>query len=490
MSNLATLIQGAVKARPEAEFGTIEASESLSQAVQHAAVLAKHLSDTGRGKGCRWALIGKSSEDYMLTWLAGQLAGAELALINPDYPDELITAMMDDLRPNAVAWLDRPPIAFPEVLPTLDLRQWWDDYRAQPAQEPMAIETLDGFTCAGLDIACYIHTSGTTGKPKFCALSHEYLLRLGRFFADTLVLGAHDKVFAPLPMFHINPLGYGLIGSLTARASILGTRKFSASNFWPTVKSLGITAMVSHTAPSMILATSTTMADAKGHGLRVSFGMEATLCGLFGIPVGVGGYGSTESAGLCHAWHFRAGDKQMAKEGISNYAGRARHDVGFTVDESGEILTRSKVGQVIFSGYLSKGELISPLDRDGWFHTGDKGRIDDYGNLVFIERMNETIRVKGEYVPIEFVETALTKCASLGMFGLWRKPSEVTGHEVVLYTEAAAVDLDDLRRAIAPLPKFMRPTRLIRVEKLPLTGIGKVQRGKLDETSVISICDI
>jgi carnitine-CoA ligase len=485
MSNLATLIQSAVKARPDALFGTIEAIEPLADAVQHAAVLAAHLSATGRGRGCRWALIGRSSEDYMLTWLAGQLAGAELALINPDYPDDLIAAMVDDLRPNAVAWLDRPTIAFAEALPTLDLRQWWSEYRARTPLTPVALETLDGFSRDGRDIACYIHTSGTTGKPKFCALSHEYLLRLGRFFADTLVLGAHDKVFAPLPMFHINPLGYGLVGSLTARASIYGTRKFSASNFWPTVKELGITAMVSHAAPSMILATTTTTADARGHRLRVAFGMEATLCGLFDIPVGVGGYGSTESAGLCHAWHFRAGDPQLAKEGISNYAGRPRHDVGFMIDESGEILTRSKVGQVIFSGYLSKGQVVSPLDPDGWFHTGDRGRVDEYGNLVFIERMNETIRVKGEYVPIEYVETALTKCASLGMFGLWRKPSEVTGHEVVVYTEAADVDLEDLRKALEPLPRFMRPKRVIQVAKLPLTGVGRVQRGKLDETKEI-----
>jgi len=480
MSNLATLIVAAAKSHPQARFGTVEAAWPLAEAAAHAASLALHLQAMGLGRGTRWALVGRSSEDYMLSWLAAQLAGVELALVNPDYPDELIGAMLDDLRPAAIAWLDRPAmVGKAPAIPQLDLRAWWDQQRAQSVALP-ALDGLDGLGCDGGDFASFIHTSGTTGRPKFCALSHEYLLRLGRFFADTLVLGAGDRVFAPLPMFHINPLGYGLIGSLTARASVLGTRQFSVSKFWPTVKEHGITALVSHSAPSIILATSTTQADAKGHGLRVAFGMEATLCGLFDIPVGVGGYGSTESAGLSHAWHFRARDKQMAKEGISNYAGRARHDVGWMVSADGEILTRDKAGRAIFSGYVREGQVVSPLDPQGWFHTGDKGRVDDYGNLVFIERMNEAIRVKGEYVPIEFVETALTQCPSLGEFALWRKDSASTGHEVVVYTESDTVNADQVRAAIAPLPRFMRPLQVIRVAALPRTGVGKVQRAQLN----------
>lgn len=481
MSNLGTLIVTAAKSQPQALFGTVEATQPLADAVADAAQLALHLRDLGLGRGSRVALIGRSGSDYMLSWLAAQLAGVELALINPDYPDELVLAMLQDLQPAALAWLDRPEIAMPgSERRQIDLRTWWDAYRARTDGATAAtLATLDGLACAPSDIASFIHTSGTTGRPKFCALSHEYLLRLGRFFADSLVLGPNDRVFAPLPMFHINPLGYGLIGGLTARASVLGTRQFSASKFWPTVKEHGITALVLHAAPSIILATTTTHADAQGHGVRVAFGVESTLCGLFDIPVGVGGYGSTESAGLCHAWHFRARDPQMASEGISNYAGRARYDVAWKVAEDGEILTRDKLGQAIFSGYMRDGKVVSALDPDGWFHTGDKGRIDGYGNLVFLERMNEAIRVKGEYVPIDFVETALTRCASLGQFALWRKDSASTGHEVVIYTESGTVNLDEVRAAIEPLPRFMRPLRVIRVARLPRTGVSKVQRAQL-----------
>jgi acyl-CoA synthetase (AMP-forming)/AMP-acid ligase II len=480
MNNLASLILNAAKVNPAASFGTVERAEPLSTAVHRAACLAGHLASLGHARGSRLALVGANSADYMATWLAAQLAGIELALLNPEYPDELLLSMFDDLRPNAVAWLDRPAAAV--ELPQIDLRAWWNQHRGEQP-EPPAIDMaqVQGVHCVASDISSFIHTSGTTGKPKFCALSHDYFLRLGRFFADSLCLTRQDRLFAPLPMFHINPLGYGLVGGLTAKASVLGTDRFSASQFWPLVKQHRFSALVLHAAPAIILATSTTSTDARGHEVRIAFGAESTISALFDLPICVGGYGSTEAGGLCHSWHFRAGDPPMAKEGISNFTGRPRYDVDFKVDENEEILVRSKAGQAILSGYMRGGKLCDALDDQGWFHTGDRGRIDETtGCLVFIERANESIRCKGEYVPIEFVEAHLSKCPSLGGFALWRQPSAITGHEVVIYTQSAEVNLDEVRSVVSALPRFMQAQRIIRVKELPRTGIGKVQRSRLD----------
>jgi acyl-CoA synthetase (AMP-forming)/AMP-acid ligase II len=132
----------------------------------------------------------------------------------------------------------------------------------------------------------------------------------------------------------------------------------------------------------------------------------------------------------------------------------------------------------------------SALDENGWFHTGDRGRKDKYGNLVFIERLSEAIRVKGEYVPIDFVESKLTRCRSLAPFALWRKDNESTGHEVQIYTESTAVDLDEVRTAIKKLPSFMQPLKIVRIKQLPRVGANKVARHKLfdlPELDVISL---
>jgi acyl-CoA synthetase (AMP-forming)/AMP-acid ligase II len=487
MKNLAQLISGSEKTNPEALFGTLESHSDLSSALQRAAGLAKFMNEQGFKRGSRWALIGPNSDAYMLTWMAAQLAGVELALLNPEYPAPLLRDMLDDLRPDLVVWLDHEPIELSHAdAPTLDLRSWWDDHRAASVTAPIDVSTLDGWHCEPTEISAYIHTSGTTGRPKFCALSHDYFIRLGRFFADTLCLGRHDRVFAPLSMYHINPLGYGVVGALTARASVLGTNRFSASKFWPAVKEHRFTAVVLHPSIAMILATKTTPEDSAGHEVRVAFSAEIMLCGYYDIPVGVCGFGSTEAGGLCHAWHYRATDALMCKEGSSNYAGRARYDVDWTISPEGEILVRAKAGQSIVSGYIREGEVVSALDEDGWFHTGDRGRKDEFGNLVFIERLSEAIRVKGEYVPIDFVETKLAACRSLAPFALWRKDSSTTGHQVVVYTESAHLDLNEFREAIASLPGFMQPEEVIQIGTLPRVGANKVARNQLAAQPVLS----
>lgn len=487
MKNLAELISGSAQANPTAAFGTIEKPSDLSTAVQRAARLAQYMNEQGYKRGSRWALIGSNSAEYMLTWMAAQLAGIELALLNAEYPSELLDAMVGDLRPDLVVWLDHEPIALGSgSFPTLDLRQWWNENDQLPSTEAIDVRSLDGWQCVPAGISAYIHTSGTTGRPKFCALSHDYFLRLGRFFADTLCLGKDDRVFAPLSMYHINPLGYGVVGALTARASVLGTNRFSASKFWPTVKEHEFSAVVLHPSIAMILATKTNAKDAAGHSVRVAFSAEFMLCGLFGIPVGVVGFGSTEAGGLCHSWLYRAGDSLMCKEGSGNYAGRARYDVDWMISPEGEILVRGKVGHPIVSGYIRNGEVCSALDDDGWFHTGDRGRRDDYGNLVFIERMSEAIRVKGEYVPIDFVETRLAACRSLAPYALWRKDSPTTGHQVVVYTESCNVDLDEFKKVVEVLPKFMQPQEIIQVGALPRVGANKVARNQLAAQPVLS----
>ena len=488
MNNVAQLITHAASTRPDAAFGTIEQSGRLGAALDKACGVADRFKAEGLGRGSVVAVIGKTCASYLAAWIAGQLAGLQAALINPSYPNELLKEMLDDLGPDAIVWVAREPgdlLSYP-VAQFDASNAWQGELKSmRPGDSPGAATNGNGEDCALGDIACYMHTSGTSGRPKFCALSHDYFLRLGRFMADTMCISYHDTVFAPLPMFHINPLGYGLLGSLTAGAGVLGTERFSASSFWPTVKLLGVTALVLHLPPAGILKASTTKEDAKGHGIRVAFGCDPSFLEMFDVPIGVGGYGSTEAGGLCHSWHYRARDPEMAKEGGFHYAGRPRYDIEWKIAPNEEILVRQKRPQAIFSGYVRSGELAKATDADGWFHTGDRGRIDDWGNLVFIERLSESIRVKGEYVPVEFVEERLRKIKGLGDFALWGKEAAISGQEVVIYATASDIPAGEIRAATSDLPNFMRPTEVISVAEIPRdTGVGKIQRRLLEQLPV------
>src|ERR1039458_7832817 len=271
---------------------------------------------------------------------------------------------------------------------------------------PIAIEPSSrpplGLRRNPLDTAGYMHTSGTSGVPKFCIQTHEYFLRLGRFVADSLCLSRADTVLAPLPMFHINPLGYGVVGGLTGNSDILTVSRFSASAFWPTVVTTGTTVLILHAPQIAILNRASTEADARDHRVRLVFYADEAFLARFAVPLGVSCYGSTEAGGLSHTWVWRQGQDAALGEVIARYGGRCRDDLTWRLNDAGEILVKELQAGTLFSGYVRGADIDAALDEDGWFHTGDLGRIDEVGNLIFVERASESIRVKGEFVPIGY----------------------------------------------------------------------------------------
>jgi acyl-CoA synthetase (AMP-forming)/AMP-acid ligase II len=141
----------------------------------------------------------------------------------------------------------------------------------------------------------------------------------------------------------------------------------------------------------------------------------------------------------------------------------------------------------LFSGYLRDGVIDPSVDERGWFHTGDRGRMDQYGNMVFIERLSEAIRVNGEYVPIDYVERKLETEAGLSEFAIWSRPDDVSGQRVILFVTDPNFDLARTTAVIATLPKIMRPVEILRLAALPRdTGVNKVQRRRLAVEPVLA----
>ncbi|QKW10193.1 AMP-binding protein [Streptomyces sp. NA04227] len=487
IENLAQLIEYRRERSPRQSFGVAGSHRPFEEVADRAAGFAEILSAHGLGRGTRVALIGRNSLAYLTAWVGLQLAGAEAALVNSTYADDMLEQMLTNLGVDGVVVADVNPV----------LRPWSGTDRYIDASQlahgtvvageavltvPDPVGTMPGTGRASSDLAGFIHTSGTTGLPKFCALSHEYHLSLGRFIADMMTIGPDDTVFAPLPLFHINPLGYGIVGGLVAGANALSAPRFSANAFWTQVRDEGVTAAILHIPPVEILKKRATREDAQGHRLRVVFGADAEFMERFQIPVGLSGYGSTEAAGLTHSRVWRRGEVPDDGAPLRRYAGEARHDVEWRLAEDGEIQVRGRRPHVLFDGYQVGDQLTSVVDEDGWFSTGDLGSLDPGGGLVFRERRAESIRVKGEFVPIDMVEKELSDVPGLADFALWKIEGDLQDDQVVLYTEGALVDLDVLRAVSGSLPAFMRPAYLIRVEQLPRDeGVGKVRRRQLPD---------
>jgi acyl-coenzyme A synthetase/AMP-(fatty) acid ligase len=327
-----------------------------------------------------------------------------------------------------------------------------------------------------------MHTSGTTGLPKFCAQTHEYFARLASAMVAALELTPADRVLAPLPLFHINPMGYGMVTALLTGADALTVPKFSARGFWPAVVDERVTVLILHAPPVEILKKTTPTAGS--HRVRTMFYADGEFLRRFGIPAAVSGYGSTEAGGVSHLQRWSAGDAIPADAG--RHGGAARADIEWRLDENGTIFVRERERGALFDGYVTADGVNPARDADGWFDTGDLGRAAGEDYLIFLERGAESIRVKGEFVPIPYVENHLADVTGIAEHAVWRRRGTLIDDEVVLYVVADPLPVEQLRTRIAELPPFMRPVAVARVAALPRdTAAGKVQRRLLAEHPVL-----
>ncbi len=461
--NLGAAIAAQAAARPDLRLGTTDDQLRLADALSLAAGRAQELLASGLQPGERVALVAPTSTDYLVTWLACVLAGLPVALVNPTYPADLIADMLAPAAPTRVLGAD-------EIA------------RARRAGEG-DVTGVPGLHADRFGVVSFMHTSGTTGLPKFCAQTHDYFLRMARAMAGALELTSADRVLAPLPLFHINPMGYGIITALLTGADALTVDKFSASRFWPAVVDEDVTVLVLHAPPVEILKRATTAEDAGGHRVRTMFYADREFLHRFGIAAAVSGYGSTEAGGVSHLHRWSAADD--LPDDASRHGGAPRADFDWRLDDAGIIHVREREHAAMFDGYVTVDGLDPHRDTDGWFDTGDLGRVEGSDHLVFLERAAESIRVKGEFVPIPFVENHLATLPGVTDHAIWKRQGALVDDEVVLYAVADPLPLDALRSRITELPAFMRPAAVALVADLPRdAAAGKVQRRRLGEHPV------
>jgi crotonobetaine/carnitine-CoA ligase len=355
------------------------------------------------------------------------------------------------------------------------------------AEQPAAAGEVDPS-----DPLCLVHTSGTTGLPKWCRLSHAAIVHQTRFWAETMGIRADDRVFNPLPLYHLNPLALALYPAISARATAILAEEFYASRFWSQVTAADVSVIVVIFSVVDIL-TNRDEASPE-HDVRVMFPPDRDFLDRFEIPEAAGLYGSTETAGAIAGRRFSRPFPET-EEALSQLAGPPRPDLDVAiVDEGDERVPAGEVGEIVvrpekpdrlFDQYHNAPEQTVAAWRNLWYHSGDLGYLDTDGELHFVQRKAESIRVRGNFVNIDLVEEAIEsqdgvrECVVVGV------PADIGDEAVAAYVkpvEGTTLDPGTLRATAAEsVPDYMLPRYVAFVDEYPRTGTQKIQTERLAE---------
>ena len=292
-----------------------------------------------------------------------------------------------------------------------------------------------------------------------------------------------------MPLFHIHGLIAAVLSSLHAGASVCCTPGFNAFKFadWvETVKPTWYTAVP--TMHQAILMRARSAPDrARAMGLRLIRSSSASLPpqvmleleSVFGSPV-IEAYGMTEAA---HQMCANPLPPRVRKPGAVGLAAGPEVAV---MDDDGVILAQGAIGEVVIRGpnvtpgYDKNPDANARAFTDGWFRTGDQGRIDDEGYLFLTGRLKEQINRGGEKIsPLE-IDTVLLDHPALAQAVTFGIPHDKLGEEVgvvVVTRPGVTVTEQEIRDfAATRLAAFKVPRRVLVMDDVPKGATGKVQR--------------
>jgi len=342
------------------------------------------------------------------------------------------------------------------------------------------------------DVALLLHTSGTTARPKIVPLSRGNLSASASAVAAALELTPDDVGVEVMPLFHVHGLVAGLLAGLHAGGAVICTSGFhapDAAGWWRPPAGPAPTWLTA--VPTMHQSLAERLrshpSDAPPRPLRLLRSSSAPLPSpvldaaeaVFGAPV-VEAYGMTEAA------HQIASNRPDATRRPGTVGQPAGAEIAI-VRDGGRTSQPGAVGEVVIRGpgvtrgYVTDGVAVShDAFVDGWFRTGDLGRLDDDGFLTLTGRSKEQINRGGEKIsPLEIDEVLLAHPA-VSQAVTFAVPDPRLGEDVaaaVVLGGDASPSERELRLFVSTrLAAHKVPRRVVVLDELPKGPTGKIVR--------------
>jgi len=443
--------------------------------------MASELTSRGLSRGDRLAVHLANRVEFIDLYLACARLGVIFVPMNILYKERELGHIVGDSQPKAVVAATNNGATYPKSAVVFDVDELT---RAAAAREqPSGTIALDGD-----DPAMIVYTSGTTGVAKGAVLSHNNLAANGITLTTVWKITENDRYLAMLPLFHVHGLGNGVHSWLISGCRMRLLERFDQRttpavmvDFKPTLV-FGV--------PTVYIRLLDTAVLSDGDARTIGGAARLFVCGSAPLP-----------AHVHEAFRHRFGHTILERYGMSEalmimsnpYEGERRAgSVGpplpgvsaRIVDDDGVVLGENEVGEVqirsphLFSGYWGRPEATDAAFDDGWFKTGDLGVRAPDGYYTLRGRRGDLIISAGFNIYPREIEELLLEDSRIREAAVVGVPDDVRGEVPVAYIvvddSVSTTEIEETCRS--QLASFKIPRAFVRVESLPRTALGKVQK--------------
>ena len=341
------------------------------------------------------------------------------------------------------------------------------------------------------DVLCIQYTSGTTAKPKGVVLTNQAYLQTATYVARCQRLTPSARFISGAPFFHCSGTMHAITVCLLAGCELTAMSSWDPEQFLEATAANGCD--VSHMIYFRdVLALGSINAREKLKTLKIGHDL-GTPDFLMQVhdELGIDGisnlYGMTETAGQFTMWFP---DDPLEKRVGQNGRPQAGNELRILSCESGMPVGPGETGEIQMRGpTLSRGYFRRPdatsegFTEDGWLRSGDLGMLSEAGELRYLARLKEIIRVGGENLAPAEVEQAIRDITGIQQLCVLGIPDArldeipaavlVCGHELDWTPVSGALR--------ARLAGFKIPRQVYVADELPMTPTNRVQRAQLRE---------
>ena len=440
---------------------------------------ARLLASRGFTAGDRLAFFLPNRMEVIDLYLACVRLGVIVVPMNALYREREVAHLVADSAPKVVVTTaDRAPL-LPAGTP------WWDVTTLASEVAPHAGERVN-VPLDGDAIAALVYTSGTTGRAKSAMLTRKNLAANAAALTTCWQITDADRYLAVLPLFHVHGLANGVHCWLASGCRMRLEERFDAGRAAEVLRAFRPTLLFG--VPAVYVRLLELDDDT---ARAISAGARLFVSGSAPLP-----------AHVHAAFEAKYGHRILERYGMSEtlmlignpYAGERRAgSVGFPfpgtsvriVDPSGSDVPNDTVGELwvrgptVCAGYWNRPDATQAAFVDGWFRTGDLGERSDDGYYTLRGRGTDLIISSGFNVYPREVEDVLLELPGVREAVVVGAPHPRKGEVPVAYVVAddPHFDAEALRDACArSLASFKVPVAVIRVDALPRTALGKVQK--------------